>query len=133
MLRAVADTHALIWYIFSDNRLSPAAFALIQSALASADQIGFSAISLTEIVYLMEKQRVPVTTLQRLLQATVHNNAIFSEVPVDRNIAQAMLRVDRTQIPDLPDRIIAATALHLGLPVISRDHKIRAAIIQSVW
>lgn len=34
---------------------------------------------------------------------------------------QSLRQVYRSQIPDLPDRIIAATALYLNVPVISRD------------
>jgi PIN domain nuclease of toxin-antitoxin system len=45
MLRVIADTHALIWYLFSDVRLSPTALAAIQAAIANGDQIGFSVIS----------------------------------------------------------------------------------------
>jgi PIN domain nuclease of toxin-antitoxin system len=33
----------------------------------------------------------------------------------------------------MPDRIVAATAVHLGVPVISRDAKIRAAESKIVW
>jgi PIN domain nuclease of toxin-antitoxin system len=33
----------------------------------------------------------------------------------------------------LPDRIIAATAVHLGVPVISRDRKIQSSSIATVW
>jgi predicted nucleic acid-binding protein len=33
----------------------------------------------------------------------------------------------------MPDRIIAATALHLGVPVITRDRKIRASNLKSIW
>ena len=33
----------------------------------------------------------------------------------------------------MPDRIIAATALHLGVPVISRDGKIRASTVATIW
>jgi hypothetical protein len=33
----------------------------------------------------------------------------------------------------MPDRIIAATALMIGAPVISRDRKIRASIITTIW
>jgi len=32
----------------------------------------------------------------------------------------AMRRVPRTDIPDMPDRIVAATAVFLSVPVISR-------------
>ncbi|MCT7949962.1 hypothetical protein NG798_09205 [Ancylothrix sp. C2] len=41
--------------------------------------------------------------------------------------------VERHQVPDLPDRIIAATALHLGVPVISRDTKIQLSNINTIW
>jgi predicted nucleic acid-binding protein len=44
-----------------------------------------------------------------------------------------MHRVARTEVPDLPDRIIAATALHLGIPVISRDRKIQQSTLTTIW
>jgi predicted nucleic acid-binding protein len=44
-----------------------------------------------------------------------------------------MALINRDSIPDMPDRIIAATALHLGVPLISRDAKIRASNIATVW
>jgi predicted nucleic acid-binding protein len=33
----------------------------------------------------------------------------------------------------MPDRIIAATALHLGLPLISRDRKIQLSSVPTIW
>jgi predicted nucleic acid-binding protein len=33
----------------------------------------------------------------------------------------------------MPDRIIAATALHLGLPLVTRDARIVASGINTVW
>lgn len=35
--------------------------------------------------------------------------------------------------PDMPDRIIAGTALHLKLPLITRDHKIQLSQIDTIW
>lgn len=43
---------------------------------------------------------------------------------------QCLRQVDRSQIPDLPDRIIAATALYLNVPVISRDRRIQLSRIE---
>ena len=37
------------------------------------------------------------------------------------------------KIPNLPDRIIAATALYAKVPVISRDRKIKLSSIQTIW
>ncbi len=57
MLRAVADTHAIIWYIFGDSRLSTTARNAIEQAVIDGNQIAFSSITLAEIVYLSEKGR----------------------------------------------------------------------------
>jgi PIN domain nuclease of toxin-antitoxin system len=55
------------------------------------------------------------------------------EIPVDRTIVAALRRVDRVQVPELADRVIAATAHHFDLPVISRDRKITASGIPTIW
>ena len=49
------------------------------------------------------------------------------------SIARALSKVDVQQIPDMPDRIVAATALQLNVPLISRDGKIRLSTIQTIW
>jgi PIN domain nuclease of toxin-antitoxin system len=33
----------------------------------------------------------------------------------------------------MPDRIIAATALYLQVPIISQDHKIQATSLTTIW
>jgi predicted nucleic acid-binding protein len=44
-----------------------------------------------------------------------------------------MRQIRREDIPDLPDRVIAATAKLHALPVLSRDGKIRDSSIRTVW
>jgi predicted nucleic acid-binding protein len=44
-----------------------------------------------------------------------------------------MRRVSRNEVPDMPDRIVAATAVYFDVPVISRDRRIRAANLKTVW
>ena len=133
MLRAVADTHTLIWYLFDDVRLSPSAKAFMERIAADGDQIAFSTITVVEIAYLTEKQRIRPETLYRLSTAVTQEDALFAAVPLDFEIASVLSRVDRAQIPDMPDRIIAATALHLGLPLISRDGRIRVSAVETIW
>ncbi len=133
MLRSVADTHAVIWYIFRDVRLSATARNTIEQIAAEGNQVAFSSITLAEIVYLSERGRIDAATLDRLLRAINSENALLVEIPFDRNIAQALMRVERSQIPDLPDRIIAATALYLGLPLISRDRRIQLSDVNTIW
>lgn len=133
MIRAVADTHAVIWYLFEDERLSPAAREFLEDAAQNGEQIGISAISLTEIVYLVEKARINPETLERLLQSIEAGNAALVEIPVTGKIARRMREVSRDAVPDMPDRIIAATALELSVPIISRDGKIKASGLTTIW
>jgi len=66
MVDAVADTHTAIWYLFSDPRLGKVASAFIDETIAAGNQIGVSAISLAEMVYLVEKSGIPANSLTDL-------------------------------------------------------------------
>ena len=133
MIVAIADTHAAIWYLFSDSRLGVAASAFIDNAIANGDHIGVSAISVAEMVYLIEKGRIPVNALKDLHTATADPKAVLQHVPLNENIAMKMAEISRQDLPDLPDRVIAATALFHDVPVLSRDHRIRSSIVRTIW
>ena len=133
MIVAIADTHAAIWYLFSDPRLGSAASAFIDATIANGDHIGVSAISLAEMVYLIEKGRIPANALTDLHAAIADPNAVLQHVPLDENVAMKMREVSRQDIPDLPDRVIAATAQLRGVPVLSRDSRIRTSTVQTIW
>jgi PIN domain nuclease of toxin-antitoxin system len=133
MLAAVADTHAIIWYIFDDARLSKKARSFLDDAAKDGHLVGVSTITLAEIVYLSEGGRIHLDTLTRLVAALDNPRNVLTEIPFDRHIALTLSRVDRGVVPDLPDRIIAATALRLNVPLITRDGKIRLPDLQTVW
>jgi PIN domain nuclease of toxin-antitoxin system len=133
VVTAVADTHALIWYLYNDSRLSLRARASIETAAQYGDRIGLSSITFIEMVYLIEKGRVPSESLTIVASALNRIDGLFEEVAVNLDIARALSRVDVGQLPDMPDRIVAATALHLNVPVISRDSKIKLSNIQTIW
>jgi PIN domain nuclease of toxin-antitoxin system len=132
-MRAVADTHTIIWYLFDDRRLSRTAKQFIEIAAREGEQIGFSAISVVEIVYLVEKQKIKPNALERLLNETQSGDTALVEVPVTGIVARTMKSIQRETIPDMPDRIIAATALELNIPIISRDGKIKVSGLKTIW
>lgn len=132
-IRAVADTHAAIWYLYADPRLSSAAYNFMEAVDAVGDHIAISSISFVEVMYLSEKGRIPATTFAGLLAELNRPGPVFIEVPVDVHVAQALSLVPRNEVPDMPDRLIAATAAALRVPVISRDGKIQLATVATIW
>ena len=135
MASIVADTHTLVWYILYPEKLSSKALlALRQAANHEDSSIYLSAISIVEIGYLVDKSRLPEVVWTRLNEAINDNDTGIIVTPVDSEIGFAIRRIARASVPDMPDRIIAATALHLNLPLISRDEKIlKLTEIETIW
>jgi PIN domain nuclease of toxin-antitoxin system len=133
MIAGVADTHTALWYLFGDPRLSATAKAFIDRAAVDRSSIEISPISLAEIVYLVEKKRIPTSALEDLEAALENENHVFKEAPFTKEVVKVMHRVSREDVPDMPDRVVAATALYLGVPVISKDRRIQSSSVQSIW
>jgi predicted nucleic acid-binding protein len=85
------------------------------------------------MVYLIEKGRIPASALDDLRAATADTKSVLRYITINEEIAMKMAEVPREDIPDLPDRVIAATALFYGIPVLSRDGRIRSSNINTIW
>ena len=129
----IVDTHAAIWYFAKSPELSGVARNAINHSVNLGNVIYLPTISLVEIVYLLDKNKLPQATLPRLVRALNDPSSSFVPIDLTPGIALAVQQIPRSTVPDMPDRIIAATALHLGLPLITADHKIQAANIQTIW
>jgi PIN domain nuclease of toxin-antitoxin system len=103
-----ADTHTALWYLYDDARLSVAAGDFIDQAGASGRPI-------------------------LVASAIADPDHAFEEAPFAVEIVEGMRQVPRAGVRDMPDRIVAATGVYFGVPVISRDGRIRAANVQTVW
>jgi PIN domain nuclease of toxin-antitoxin system len=128
----LADTHAILWYLSDQSRLSSAA----RHALELADRSGMiyiSSITLIELQYLTEKGRLPEHNLLQLEALIDNGSAALTLAPVDRTVVLALRQIQRDIVPDMPDRIIAATGLALGLPIVTRDEHIQQAPVRTVW
>jgi PIN domain nuclease of toxin-antitoxin system len=129
----VADTHAALWYLLKNPSLSATARRFMDEAAEVGYGIGVSPISLAEIVYLVEKNRLPASAYRDLKDALADPEYVIEEVPFNGEIVETMLKVSRAEVPDMPDRIVAATGMHIGVPVISRDGRIRSSSVKTVW
>lgn len=134
MKRWVTDTHALIWHLYNAKRLSPEVRRIFAQVDNGEGQIIIPAITLVEIIYLAEKERIDVKAVKqviKLLRSGVDNYVI---APLDLDVAATLQHVDRAIVPEMPDRIITATALHLKLPLLTRDSEIvKFDQITAVW
>jgi predicted nucleic acid-binding protein len=105
----------------------------IERAVQAGESVFLSAISLVELIYLSEKGRLPAGALTKLEEALRAPDSSMVVVPLDSAVAKAVARISRSAVPDMPDRIIAATAAHLGVPLVTRDRQIQAAGINTIW
>jgi PIN domain nuclease of toxin-antitoxin system len=134
MKRYVTDTHSLIWHIFDNPKLSKRAKSIFEKTDYGEYQVYIPIIVLVEIVYLMEKSKIPVETVDKvinLLDKSPINYRLFS---MNLETIHHLKSISRDLIPDMPDRIIAATALELALPLITKDKKIeKSDIVKIIW
>jgi PIN domain nuclease of toxin-antitoxin system len=64
-----------LWHLFDDKRLSAAAEAFINNAATARRKIAISTMSLAEVVYLVEKNRLPPSAYDGLAQALSFDSA----------------------------------------------------------
>lgn len=133
MSPCVTDTHALVWYVLDAPELSTDARQAMQNAAASGEPVFVPSICLVELVYLIEKSRLPKTLLERIRQTLANPNSELTIYNLTDKITESLELIPRNQVPDMPDRIIAATALYLNVPLVTRDGKIRATNLTTIW
>ena len=111
--------------------MGPKASAFIDAAVASGDHFGISSISLAEIVYLIEKSRLPSNAIEDLLSAIAEPRSVLQQIAVDGQVVLKMQTATRREVPDLPGRLIAATADLYDVPLLSGDARIFSA--RTIW
>ena len=125
--RYVSDTQCLLWYMTQDRRLPKMARMAFQQAKEGATQILVPSIVLVEAVFLAERQRVPRPLLNQLMALSDAPDAGVRVVPLDLAVARAVRDFGPSAVPELADRIIAATARALNLPLLTTDPAIAAS------
>src|SRR5262249_27865689 len=116
---AIHVTHAAIWYLLDSKTLLERIYSLIGKAAGNGTPTYISAITLVEVVYLVERGRIIASAFDRFSTELNRQNLAFTIVPVDFQVANLLMSAPRSIVPDMPDRIIAAqhstSACHLLL------------------
>lgn len=127
MTAILLDTHAWAWSLTGDARLSRPALA----AIAQASNVCVSAVSFFEIAQKVRLGKWPemaahATSLPDLL---VEQGGVA--LPLDPTIALSAGLLDWLH-RDPFDRLLAATARHHNMPIISADG-VFDGLVQRVW
>lgn len=130
----VTDTHALLWHLVGSDRLSARVRSIFRQADVNESHIIVPTIVLVEIVYLIEKARIPDEIIEKLIELLETSASNYRLSPIRPATMRSMRTIPYAMIPDMPDRIIAATAKELGLPLITKDQKILSAnVVTVIW
>jgi len=118
------DTQILIWLLIAPERLSPKARKAILAARKSGP-LALSAISLWEIAWLAENQRIEIDVS---VESFVKKCASYVQVlPIGPEIAVRSVQFPITYPKDPQDRIIGATAIVEGIRLLTHDTRIAAS------
>lgn len=127
----VTDTHSLVWYLTDDSKLSAQAKKAFQRTDDFQDTIFIPCIVFFELVYLIEKRKIAADfdIFFRLISSSKN----YKIEPLCLPIIKKSRQISRESIADPLDRLIAATSIHLNLPLITRDKSIKKLGLKIVW
>jgi PIN domain nuclease of toxin-antitoxin system len=129
MSQYVTDTMAIVSYL-AKRRLPPGVKQLFQSADVGLITIYVPAIVAVEINYLSEKGRIDASLAD--LRQHLSQYEAYQFQPLTLDIIEASRVI--VDVPELHDRLIAATARALDVPFITNDPLIQAfAYLTTVW
>lgn len=130
---AVTDAHALIWYARSAwKKLGPEARRVYARADDGNAAVYVPAVALVEIAEAGRRGMLRFPHGFALWTTQLFSSGKF--FPVDLDVEIILRAEELYDIPERGDRLIAATAAHLGLPLLTRDPEIgRAAGVRVLW
>jgi PIN domain nuclease of toxin-antitoxin system len=119
------DTHVVLWATFNEARLGRRVAKAINLA-SRENRLAVSAITPWEIGLLAGKKRINLykDVLEWVKDALAKPGV--SLVPLEPEIAVASTRLPFEMHPDPADRILVATARHLGATLVTADQSLLA-------
>ena len=128
-MQYLADTVAIIRHFASVGKIGKAAKSILQDADNGKNKILISIISMVEILYLSERNRIPLN-LEEVRRKLLHLDN-YEIIDLDLDIVETAKTV---QGLELHDRLIVSTALSLNVPVLTSDQIISdSGQVDVIW
>lgn len=132
MSQFVTDTHPLVWYSQSlPKKLGRRARRVFEQAEAGQAVVHIPTMVLVESLELVRSGLVKLTLSSEDWIVAMFDTGGFVEADLTTDVV--LNAHELYAIPERADRLIAATARSLGLPLITRDQTIAAAGVDVVW
>lgn len=135
-MKVVADSHALLFYLFTPDQLSDDALEALGEA-EDSDGVMISAATLGDLWYSSHKvgKRALTPGAYESLRATVLDPATRFEVaPIGIEVMHCFEQVPYDDLGDPFDRFIVATAASLKLPLVTKDRAISSTgYVEVIW
>jgi len=128
----LVDTHVVAWMAFEPSRLSKNAREAIDEARKNGGGLAISGITLWELATLAGRGRIRLDVSVESFLGEVE--ARFTVLPITGRACVRALSLPAAYPKDPADRIVAATALVEGLPLLTADREIRRArALRTIW
>jgi PIN domain nuclease of toxin-antitoxin system len=132
-MQTLLDTHAWIWWVTGDKRLSRKAKQMIETAAKSGELL-LSMISVWELAKRVEKNQLILDRNIDVWLDQAINSQQLQTIELTRSILVESCRLPQPFHGDPADQIIVATCRVRGAAIVSKDQKIRKyRFVQSVW
>ncbi|MCD4792458.1 MAG: PIN domain-containing protein [Bacteroidales bacterium] len=128
-MQYLLDTNAIIRHFASFSKIGKKAKKIINEGESNQHQLFISVISLMEIMFLAEKNRIPLNLTESI--KLIKQKSCYSIINFNTDILQIAENVD---FYELHDRLILATAKYLNCPILSSDKKFKEVFdIETIW
>lgn len=119
------DTHALLWHLFSPNKLSTKARKYIEQEIKAGSKILVSSVSVWETFLLAKKGKIVLGLSSDSWLKKVEQISYLRFIPLNNSIAAKSVTLPDFDHKDPADRFILATALEYGAKLVTSDQKLR--------
>ena len=129
VVRLVADTHAIVWYLTKPQKLGARARRGFEAADAERSLCCVPAIALVEIALLQERRRTLVGP--RDVLRALSGRAGYAILALDAE--QTLEFASLTGVRDPMDRLVLAAARATGARLISADDALDGFGVERLW